>query len=118
MSGAGPTKYPTRWKQSEYPFENVRETSTCGWRSASRAGCAGDVLRGAAVKPRQAVAERLGRGVGIEAEAAGDRVFHGAQHPGRGRVRVLVRVELDEPRDFRLLAGHVRVEPPHEGADE
>ena len=70
-----------------------------------------------AVQPGDGGLEQIGVGIGVEAQACGvgaEFRLNRRQHLGRGRVGVLVGVELDQVGDLGLLARHVG----GEGADD
>ena len=70
------------------------------------------------MQPGQLLAQRLRGGIGIEPQPS----IHGGpgrrQDLGGRRIRVLVRVELDQALDLRLFARDVGVQSPHERADQ
>ena len=77
-----------------------------------------DILRAAPVKLCQLFTQRLRRRIGIKPQSSIHRGLDRLQHLGGGRVRVLVRVKLDEAFDPRLLARDIGVKPADEGTDE
>ena len=64
-----------------------------------------NVLGGAPMELRKSLAQGVGGGVGIEPQPAIHGGANGPKHAWRWRVGVFIRVELDQPLDFRLLAG-------------
>ena len=70
------------------------------------------------MQPGQLLAQQLGRGIGIKPQPPIHRGPGCRQDPGRRRIRVLVRVELDQALDLRLFTGDVGLQAPHEGADQ
>jgi hypothetical protein len=77
-----------------------------------------DVLGPAIMQPGQFVAEQLGRGIGIKAQPSIYRGPNCRQDAGRGRIRILVRVELDQALNLRLFTGDIGIQSAHEGADQ
>ena len=75
-----------------------------------------DLVRIDAVQVRRRRAEGLAGGGRIAAQALDGEARERLGHRGRGRVRVLVGVELHPARG--LLAGHVAGEVPQAGALE
>jgi hypothetical protein len=70
------------------------------------------------VEAGEFIAETLGGGLGIEAESTVDGGAGGFEDSGGGRIRVFVGIELDEPWESGLFAGHVRGEALNQGTDE
>ena len=69
-----------------------------------------DLLRSHAVPPGDGRLEQVGVRVGVEAQArrvVAEFRLDRRQHLGRGRVGVLVGVELDQVGDLGLFARHV-----------
>jgi len=90
-----------------------------GQREQFVAAVADDDMGGrTTVEAAEFIAETLGGGLGIEAEATVDGGADGFEHGGGGRVRVFVGIELDEAGDGGLFAGHVCGEALDQGADE
>ena len=77
-----------------------------------------DVLRRAAVELGEFFAQRGGGGVWVKPEPSVHRRLYCSEDFGRGRVGILVGVELDEAGDLRLLAGNVGVQPLNQRANE
>ena len=77
-----------------------------------------NIFRRAAVQPRQLRTQHFRRGIGIQPQPSVHGGLHRAQHFRRGRIRILIRVQLDEARNFRLLARHIRVQAVNQRTDQ
>ncbi|OQB89514.1 MAG: hypothetical protein BWX84_02380 [Verrucomicrobia bacterium ADurb.Bin118] len=73
-----------------------------------------DVLDPAAVPGGQFFAQPIRPGIRIQAQASVHRGFDGFEHPRRGRIRVLIGVQLDETRRFWLFARHIGLHIPQD----
>jgi hypothetical protein len=77
-----------------------------------------DLFRAHAVVPGERGLERVGVGVGVEAQAVAGGGADGLQHLRRGAAGVLVGVELDEVVELGLFARHVGGQAVDDGAPE
>jgi hypothetical protein len=77
-----------------------------------------DVFRRHAVEAGDGLPEDIGAGVGIEAQGLARGHADGFQRPRRGRVGILVGVQLDQVLDLRLLAGDIGGQGTDDGAPE
>jgi hypothetical protein len=69
-------------------------------------------------EPRRCGAQRERLGIGVEPHALVDGGVYRCQDGRRRRIGILVRVELDQSADLRLLTRHVGVHRSNEGANE
>src|SRR5213080_4118245 len=77
-----------------------------------------NILRFTSMEHGQLFAQRLSGWVWVQTQPRIGRRFDGPKHASRWRIGILVRVQLDQPLDLRLLARNVRMQSADERTNQ